>query len=94
MNMSTKFPCPGCKSSLPVNFKKPHVLEPTMLNVSCEECNSLVSFKIAMPAKAEGRKENEIKFQSRVLKPSNFLIRMLAEEAEHQAQQEKELQNG
>lgn len=77
-----------------VSFKKPHVLEPTLFNVVCKECDSTVTYKVAMPAKAEGREENEIKFQSRVLKPSNFLIRMLAEEAEHQAQQEKELQNG
>jgi hypothetical protein len=70
-------------------FKAPAIFTPTLLQFKCDDCNSLLFFKISKPKKkdqkigSDGQPQSaHVQVSARVLKPSQLLIDLAKEEAE------------
>lgn len=60
-------------------------MEPVQVTVGCPECESVSSFKVERPRSFEGKAKDSVTIRSRLLRASPLILKMLAEEKEHQS---------
>lgn len=80
MRVEVVIGCPGCKLSNKVTLKKPTLFKAMFLAIECDSCGSEFQLKYTKPL--DGKK-NSVQTWVRLSKPSEKLVAMLKEEAEH-----------
>jgi len=77
MNQTTYFEC-KCSFKTKVSFKKPHIVEPSIVNMECCECKSRYTLKF----KKHRTEKDKVHVESRLYHVSPVLEALLKEEAE------------
>lgn len=82
--VTAKIQCPGCKLNQKQTFKKPALFSPTILQFKCETCESDVLARITAVQKVHNTSdEDRVRVQAKITHASDLLVRLQAEEAEH-----------
>lgn len=84
MNQTTHYEC-KCSFKTKVSFKKPHIVEPTVVHMECCECKSLYMLKFK-----KHRTPGQVHVESRIVRMSPVLEALLKEEAEFNAAPDEE----
>lgn len=84
MRVKSALKCPGCGFDTTVEFKRPHVVEPTNVVFDCGTCGSGVRLQIYRKPSQQGNTGN-VWIQPIYLRPSALLVQMKVGEAEHNA---------
>lgn len=92
-NVTARVRCPGCEMHTAVGFRAPALFRPSLFQFKCSACQSLIMAKIEVPKFKKDQpapKPGECRLGVKIIQPSEMLLAMQREEAEHNAKDVEE----